>query len=107
MLIDEGKPAVYKVIDKKEKLEFLSGEGDDAIGYAPYALRFSGSSYIYGIPVEYEIKDGAASDPGMTEYIYTLGTLPRTKCGIRNYTSHAKFLYDWILEGESAVIVLP
>lgn len=107
MLLEEGKPAVFKVIDKKEKLEFLNSDGDDAAGYAPYALRFSGSSHIYGVPVEYEIKDGVVSDPGTTEYIYTLGTLPRTKWGIRNYTSHAKFLYDWLLESESAVIVLP
>ena len=107
LLLEEGKPAFYKVIDKREKFNYLDDNNENVKGYAPYALRFNGSAYIHGVPVEYKVKDGVASDPGMSEYVFTMGTLPRAKSGIRNYTSHAKFLYDWLLQNESAVIILP
>ena len=106
-MIEAGKPASYKLIDKREKMEYLDDSGENTKGYAPYAIRFSGSSYIYGVPVEYKINEGSASDPGLIEYVFTMGTLPRTKTGIRNFTSHARFLFDWLLQNESAVIILP
>ncbi|MDD4189321.1 MAG: SH3 domain-containing protein [Eubacteriales bacterium] len=107
LLIEPDKPACYKIIEKKEKIEFLGSDTDAAVGYAPYAVRFGGGNYNYGVPVEYEITDGISSDPGEVEYLYTMGTLPRTASGIRNYTSHAKFLHDWLIESKSAVIILP
>jgi hypothetical protein len=96
----------FLVMDKREKLEYIDDASGDVLGYAPYAVRFSGSSYLHGIPVEYEITDNGLTDPGLREYIFTLGTFPRTNGSVRNYTSHAQFLYEWLVNGESAVIVI-
>ena len=43
-------------------------------------------------------------DPGMAENLSTLGTDPRSHKCVRNATSHAKWLYDWVKIGRSAVI---
>lgn len=107
LLLEPDRPACYKIIEKRERIEFADADSETAIGYAPYAVRFSGGSYNYGVPVQYKEDNGIYTDPGFTEYIFTMGTLPRAKSGIRNYTSHAKFLYDWIDIGSSAVIILP
>lgn len=95
----------FKVLDKKERFYYL-GEGSDEIaGYAPYGVRFAQGAYIHGIPVEYIKENGENIDPGMREFLFTIGTFPRSHKCVRNYTSHAKFLFDWLDVNDSAVIV--
>jgi len=42
----------------------------------------------------------------MVEYSSTIGTTPRSHKCVRNYTSHAKYLWDWSEIGKTAVIVI-
>ncbi|MGI6704726.1 MAG: L,D-transpeptidase family protein [Clostridia bacterium] len=97
---------MYMAIQKRDRFQYY-GDGTTIIeGYAPYAVRFSGGGYIHGVPVNYQTIDGQRVDPGMKEYLHTIGTDPRSHMCVRNYTSHAKFLYDWVEIGKSAVIVV-
>jgi len=96
----------FMAIQRRPKFLYLDDITREISGYAPYAIRFNGGAYIHGVPVEFEIVDGEKVDPGMQEYLYTIGTVPRSHKCVRNYTSHAKFLYDWIEIGKSAVIVI-
>ncbi|HHV72375.1 MAG TPA: L,D-transpeptidase, partial [Clostridia bacterium] len=96
----------YMAIEKKDRF-FYTAEGSDQIaGYAPYAIRFSAGGYIHGVPVAYEKKDGEEVDPGLIEYLYTIGTTPRSHKCVRNFTSHALFLYNWAQIGNCAVVVI-
>ncbi|MBB6217210.1 lipoprotein-anchoring transpeptidase ErfK/SrfK [Anaerosolibacter carboniphilus] len=96
----------YMAIEKKTKFLYLDDVTREIAGYAPYAVRFTGGAYIHGIPVDYGKKDGKLVDPGHKEYLFTLGTVPRSHKCVRNYTSHAEFLYNWVKIGSSAVIVI-
>ncbi|WP_010248616.1 L,D-transpeptidase family protein [Acetivibrio cellulolyticus] len=96
----------YMAIQKVEKFSYLDDVTKQIAGYAPYAIRFNGGAYIHGVPVDYVLKDGKRVDPGIQEYLFTVGTVPRSHKCVRNYTSHSKFLYDWIEIGKSAVIVI-
>ncbi len=124
-------PGVYKAILKKDKFLYLDDETKEIAGYAPYAIRFNGGAFIHGFPVNYklvkeitvvqdEIVDEEGNiiqekittekivdrvDPGMIEYSSTLGTIPLSHKCIRNSTSHAKFLYDWVRIGEAVIII--
>lgn len=124
-------PGVYKAILKKDQFLYLDDETKDIAGYAPYAIRFNGGAFIHGFPVNFqlvkeeivvqeEILDEEGNivqeritkeriidrvDPGKIEYSPTLGTVPLSHKCIRNTTSHAKFLYDWIRIGEAIVII--
>ena len=124
-------PGVYKAILKKDKFLYLDDETKEIAGYAPYAIRFNGGAFVHGFPVNYklvkeevvlqeEVLDEEGNivqerlttekiidriDPGMIEYSSTLGTIPLSHKCIRNTTSHAKFLYDWIRIGEAVVII--
>lgn len=76
-------------------------------GYAPYAIRFAGGAYVHGVPVNYKYHaDGTLITPPTQEYSKTIGTVPLSHKCVRNYTSHAKFLYDWFTPGETIVIVI-
>ncbi len=76
-------------------------------GYAPYAIRFAGGAYVHGVPVNYRVDaDGTLIAPPAQEYSKTIGTVPLSHKCVRNYTSHAKFLYDWFTPGETIVIVI-
>ncbi|HZK01834.1 MAG TPA: L,D-transpeptidase [Anaerovoracaceae bacterium] len=76
-------------------------------GYAPYAIRFAGGAYIHGVAVNYKYgEDGKLIAPPTKEYSSTIGTVPLSHKCVRNYTSHAKFLYDWFVPGETIVIVI-
>ena len=103
---DNGKGTLF-IYEDKEKVaiyHFLIKEID---GYAPYAIRFSGGAYIHGVPVKYvKSESGDLSDPGMREFLSSIGTTPLSHRCVRNYTSHAKFLYDWIRIANAAVIVI-
>lgn len=122
---------LFMAIAKKPKFEYLDDETKLIDGYAPYAIRFNGGAFIHGVPVDYKIekedivlkpevvdKTGkvikpaviqtkilSKTDPGMVEYMASIGTVPRSHKCVRNYTSHAKFLYDRIKIGEAAVVV--
>lgn len=96
----------YMAIARVSKFQYLSDTSNKIAGYAPYAIRFNGGAYIHGVPVDYVKKNGKTVDPGMIEYSHTLGTIPLSHKCVRNYTSHAKFLYDWVEIGKTAVIVI-
>ena len=96
----------YKAIEKKDRFEYLKSDSPDVAGYAPFALRFTGGAYIHGVPVAYEQQDGERVDPGTTEYLHTIGTFPRSNMCVRNYTSHAEFLFNWMDSRNGAVIVM-
>ncbi|MDD2215242.1 MAG: L,D-transpeptidase family protein [Eubacteriales bacterium] len=76
-------------------------------GYAPYAIRFSGGAYIHGVPVNYKYNSkGERITPSIQEYSQTIGTVPLSHKCVRNYTSHAQFLYDRYIQGEMVVVVI-
>lgn len=97
----------YYAIEKRERFYYYEDGTTKIQGYAPYAIRFAGGAYLHGVPVNYKFKtDGSRIDPGKVEYSKTLGTVPLSHKCVRNYTSHAKFLYDWYTPGEMIVIVI-
>lgn len=122
----------FMVIEKKSKFMYLGDISKEIEGYAPFALRFNGGAYIHGVPVNYKsvtnkvvvqqpVLDPLGNiitpavtrdvvvgrkDPGIQEYLSSIGTTPRSHKCVRNYTSHAKFLYDWAEIGSTAVIVI-
>ncbi|SHJ73291.1 L,D-transpeptidase family protein [Paramaledivibacter caminithermalis] len=103
---EETALGYYMAIEKKKRFLYLHDETREIDGYAPYATRFNGGAYIHGVPVAFQIVEDKRVDPGLKEYLYTIGTTPRSHKCVRNYTSHAKFIYDWIEIGKSAVIVI-
>jgi hypothetical protein len=96
----------YKAIEKKDRFLYLQKGSQEIAGYAPYAIRFTGGAYIHGVPVEFAEEKGEKIDPGKLEYLHTIGSFPRSSMCVRNYTSHAKFLYDWMDIENGAVIVI-
>lgn len=94
-------------IEKREKFLYFEDGTTNIQGYAPYAIRFSASSYVHGVPVDWQYDAlGNQVDPGMQEFSKSIGTVPLSHRCVRNYTSHAKFLYDWYTAGETIVIVI-
>jgi len=122
----------YMVIERKAKFEYEDEKTKEIAGYSPYALRFNGGAYIHSVPVNYilekkkvEVKPAVRDilgnivtpavtkevianrkDPGHREFFPLIGTYPRTHKCVNNYTSHAKFLYDWAEVGKTGVIVI-
>jgi hypothetical protein len=97
----------YYGIEKRERFYYYEDGTTTIQGYAPWAIRFSGGAYIHGVPVNYKFDaDGNRIDPGKVEYSSTLGTVPLSHKCVRNYTSHAKFLYDWYTPGDIVAIVI-
>ncbi|MGI6679579.1 MAG: L,D-transpeptidase [Dehalobacterium sp.] len=96
----------FKAIEKKDRFEYLQKGTSEIGGYAPYAIRFTGGAYIHGVPVAYVEEGGEKVDPGPTEYLHTIGTYPRSNMCVRNFTSHARFLYQWMDHENGAVIVI-
>ena len=96
----------YKILQKRDRFEYLKSGAEKIGGYAPFGIRFTGGAYIHGVPVEYEEENGEMIDPGMIEYLHTIGTFPRSNMCVRNFTSHAEFLYHWLDTEKSAVIVI-
>ncbi|MFA5528123.1 MAG: L,D-transpeptidase family protein [Peptostreptococcales bacterium] len=102
----ETPPGYYFAIEKKSKFLYLDDITKKVSGYAPYAIRFTGGTYIHGVPVAYKKDGNKLIDPGHIEYSGTIGTSPLSHRCVRNYTSHAKFLYDWVDIQNTAVIVI-
>ncbi|MCR1898976.1 SH3 domain-containing protein [Irregularibacter muris] len=97
----------FMAIQRREQFLYLKDGTNQIAGYAPYAIRFSGGGYVHGVPVDYQFTpEGEKIDPGHQEYLFTIGTTPRSHKCVRNYTSHAKFLYDWMEIGKGAVIII-
>jgi len=96
----------YYAIERREKFIYLDDVTKVVAGYAPYTVRFTGGTYIHGIPVNYKIQGDKKIDPGHIEYASTIGTTPLSHRCVRNYTSHAKFLYDWVEIGKTIIIVV-
>ena len=96
----------YKTLEKKDRFQYLKKGTSEIAGYAPYAIRFTGGAYTHGVPVAYIEENGEKKDPGEVEYLHTIGTFPRSSMCVRNFTSHAKFMYDWIDLENGAVIVI-
>lgn len=96
----------YFALETRKKFIYLHDETKEIAGYAPYAVRFTGGSYIHGVPVNYRIKEEKRIDPGHIEYTSTIGTLPLSHRCVRNYTSHAEFLYNWVEIGKTIVVII-
>ncbi|HHY83441.1 MAG TPA: murein L,D-transpeptidase [Clostridiales bacterium] len=96
----------YRALEKKDRFQYLKDNSDEIAGYAPFATRFCGGAYIHGVPVAYEEKDGQLVDPGIQEYLHTIGTFPRSHMCVRNFTSHAEFIYNWMQTTSGAIIVI-
>jgi len=96
----------FKVLEKKDRFYYLGDETQEIAGYAPYGTRFTAGAYIHGVPVDFQRVEGENVDPGIQEYLFTIGTTPRSHKCVRNYTSHAKFIYDWAEVNNTAVIVI-
>ena len=97
----------YYAIEKRERFYYYEDGTTRIQGYAPYTVRFAGGAYVHGVPVNYKFAaDGSRIDPGKIEASKTLGTVPLSHKCVRNYTSHAKFLYDWYTPGNTIVIVI-
>lgn len=125
-------PGTYAAIQKKDKFLYLDDVTKELDGYAPYAIRFNGGAYLHGFPVNYkwntvkelvkeaqydekgtllqeavyqEKRVGSPIDPGLIEYSYSLGTVPLSHKCVRNPTSHAEFMYNWVKLNEAMIIV--
>ncbi len=99
-------PGYYFAMERRSQFYYVEDGTTRIQGYAPYAIRFAGGAYVHGVPVNYRYAaDGTRITPPTQEYSRTIGTVPLSHKCVRNYTSHAKFLYDWFSPGETVVIV--
>lgn len=97
----------YFAIEKRSQFFYYKDGTKIFQGYAPYAIRFTDGAYIHGVPVNYKYSStGAKIIPAKIEFTATMGTIPLSHKCVRNYTSHAKFLYDRVILGEAIVIVI-
>jgi uncharacterized protein YgiM (DUF1202 family) len=88
-------PGYFYAIERRERFYYYKDGTTRIQGYAPWAVRFAGGAYLHGVPVNFKFSaDGSRIDPGKIEASRTLGTVPLSHKCVRNYTSHAKFLYD-------------
>lgn len=96
----------FLMIERRPQFYYYKDGTTEVQGYAPYVMRFCGGAYIHGVPVSYGDRNGKRIKPGIREYSSTMGTIPLSHKCVRNYTSHARFLYDWYEAGQTAVIVI-
>lgn len=90
---------MFLLQEKKERMVFLKDGGSATGGYAPYASRFTNGAYIHGVPVN-------VPQTKMIEYSWSLGTIPRSHMCVRNATSHAKFVYDYMPTEATLVVII-
>ena len=94
-------------IERRERFYYLKDGTDEIEGYAPYAIRFTAGAYIHGLAAAYQYAaDGTRIDPEVREFSDTIGTVPLSHMCVRVYTSHARFLYEWLVHRETIVIVI-
>ena len=100
----------FAAIGKVPKFYYYNDGTETIGGYAPYAVRFTGGAYLHGVPrgvnVDPVTKKVIQPLPPTRESNGTLGTTPQSHMCVRNYTSHALFLYEWMKIGSAAVIVI-
>lgn len=101
----------FMAVEKKSYFLYLEDGTTRISGFAPYAIRFSGGGYIHGVPIDFKPEQNQLNtDPrnplNHEEYLFTIGTTPRSHKCVRNFTSHAKFLYEWADIGSTMVIVI-
>ena len=101
----------FMAIEKRPFFWYVEDGTYNISGFAPYSIRFSGGGFIHGVPVELGQEqtpyNTSPTDPkNHREYLFTIGTTPRSHKCVRNFTSHAKFLYDWLEVGEAAFIII-
>ncbi|MGO3801623.1 MAG: L,D-transpeptidase family protein [Fusobacterium sp.] len=87
----------YVVPNVKYEMGYRDVYGRNS-GMARYAIRFSGGGYLHGTPLEYV--ENKNKDFFLDEKERGLGTYKGTRKCIRNTEEHAKFLFDWVLEGQ-------
>ena len=84
----------------KYEMGYRGTYGED-LGIARYAIRFSGGGYLHGTPIDY------AEEPNKEFFLLQketgLGTFKGTRKCIRNTEAHAKFLFEWILNGNKDI----
>ena len=84
----------------KYEMGYRGNYGED-LGIARYAIRFSGGGYLHGTPIDYP------EEPNKEFFLLQketgLGTFKGTRKCIRNTEAHAKFLFEWILNGEKDI----
>ncbi|MEN9917957.1 MAG: hypothetical protein RL662_393 [Bacteroidota bacterium] len=90
---------LFVVQEKKAKMLFLVDGTTETGGFAPWASRFTNGAYIHGIPVN-------APRTTNIEFSPSLGTIPRSHMCVRNASSHAKFVYDWITFLNTIVFII-
>lgn len=83
----------FYAVESKPYFEFVYDGTNIIQGRAPYAVRFTAGAYVHGLPWN-------------AESVPTLGTVPLSHKCVRNYTSHAKFLYEWYEADQTVVIVI-
>ncbi|MFK4785110.1 L,D-transpeptidase family protein [Fusobacterium sp. MFO224] len=88
----------YVVPNVKYEMEYRDNYGRDS-GMARYAIRFSGGGYLHGTPLEHI--ENKNKDFFLDEKERGLGTYRGTRKCIRNTEEHARFLFDWVLEGQN------
>ena len=101
----------FMAIEKKSYFLYLEDGTTRISGFAPFAVRFSAGGYIHGVPIDFKLGQNqyntSPTNPlNHKEYLFTVGTTPRSHKCVRNFTSHAKFLYEWAEIGSTAVIVI-
>ncbi len=98
----------YMAIEKKPKFDYVEDGTSTIVGFAPYAIRFSAGGYLHGVPMSYDFDEsGKKVSPGYyVEYLSSIGTVPKSHMCVRNYTSHAEFMYNWVDISNCTVIVI-
>lgn len=91
----------YVVPDVKYEMEYRDNFGRNS-GMARYAIRFSGGGYLHGTPLA--LVENKNKDFFLDEKERGLGTYKGTRKCIRNTEEHARFLFDWVLEGKNRSI---
>ena len=82
----------FYAMEKKPFFYYLVDGTDQIGGQEPWGIRFTAGAYVHGM--------------SLGEYSPAIGTIPLSHKCVRNYTSHAKFLYDWYEEDRTIVIVM-
>lgn len=94
----ETPVGLFVIQEKKTKMFYLVDGTQKIAGYAPYASRFTNGAYFHGVPLK-------GDNANLIEFSSTLGTTPRSHMCVRNATSHAKFIFDWAITGQTLVFV--
>lgn len=89
---------IFVIQQQKSRMVFYKDGTSIEGGFAPYASRFCCGGYIHGVPVNYPRTT-------LIEYSPTLGTTPRSHMCVRNATSHALFIYNWVGKFDTLVFV--